>query len=178
MAANSVLRFGAAFPLFTIDMCENLGLQWAGSIPGFLAFACIPFPLILYKYGARIRMKSNFAAEAAHVLDAMMKQRHHHQQRKRQKKKQNFRNQSLSKSSGIFSFTWSSIADVFRVFCQFSAKLSPFATHELRVGLSSHEAYNAIHILFIQSKLMCFTMSHTCGHEPHKLLATTFVPHE
>lgn len=51
MAANSVLRsvFGAAFPLFTIDMYENLGLQWAGSIPGFLALACIPFPLIFYK---------------------------------------------------------------------------------------------------------------------------------
>lgn len=76
MAANSVLRsvFGAAFPLFTIDMYENLGLQWAGSIPGFLALACIPFPLIFYIYGARIRMKCKFAAEAAHILDTMMKQ--------------------------------------------------------------------------------------------------------
>ncbi|OAA75619.1 Major facilitator superfamily domain, general substrate transporter [Akanthomyces lecanii RCEF 1005] len=76
MAANSVLRsvFGAAFPLFTIDMYENLGLQWAGSIPGFLALACIPFPLIFYLYGARIRMKCKFAAEAAHILDTMMKQ--------------------------------------------------------------------------------------------------------
>ncbi|TQV93115.1 multidrug resistance protein [Cordyceps javanica] len=76
MAANSVMRsvFGAAFPLFTIDMYQNLGLQWAGSVPGFLALACIPFPLIFYKYGARIRMKSRFAAEAAHILDKLMKQ--------------------------------------------------------------------------------------------------------
>ncbi|KAJ3477690.1 hypothetical protein NLG97_g8773 [Lecanicillium saksenae] len=73
MAANSVLRsvFGAAFPLFTIDMYENLGLQWASSVPGFLALACIPFPIIFYKYGAQIRMKCKFAAEAAHVLEKL-----------------------------------------------------------------------------------------------------------
>ncbi|KAJ6789733.1 hypothetical protein PWT90_06245 [Aphanocladium album] len=76
MAANSVLRsvFGAAFPLFTIDMYENLGLQWAGSVPAFLAVACIPFPLIFYKYGHRIRMKCKFAAEAAHALEKMLQQ--------------------------------------------------------------------------------------------------------
>lgn len=76
MAANSVLRsvFGAAFPLFTLDMYKGLGLHWAGSVPAFLALACIPLPILFYKYGARIRMKCKFAAEAAQILDKMRKQ--------------------------------------------------------------------------------------------------------
>ncbi|PQE12998.1 MFS multidrug transporter protein [Rutstroemia sp. NJR-2017a BBW] len=70
LAANSVLRslFGAAFPLFTTYMYENLGIHWASSIPAFLALACVPFPFLFYKYGEAIRMKCKFAAEAARVL--------------------------------------------------------------------------------------------------------------
>ncbi|ATZ54594.1 hypothetical protein BCIN_10g05840 [Botrytis cinerea B05.10] len=70
LAANSVLRslFGAAFPLFTSYMYKNLGIHWASSIPAFLALACVPFPFLFYKYGASIRMKCKFAAEAARVL--------------------------------------------------------------------------------------------------------------
>ncbi|KAI5465731.1 major facilitator superfamily domain-containing protein [Mariannaea sp. PMI_226] len=73
LAANSVLRslFGAAFPLFTTYMYKDLGNHWASSIPAFLAVACIPFPFLFYKYGERIRMKCEFAAEAANVLQRM-----------------------------------------------------------------------------------------------------------
>ncbi|KAF4963956.1 hypothetical protein FSARC_8091 [Fusarium sarcochroum] len=73
LAANSVLRslFGAAFPLFTTYMYDDLGIHWASSIPAFLAVACVPFPFLFYKYGETIRMKCEFAAEAANVLQRM-----------------------------------------------------------------------------------------------------------
>ena len=74
LAANSVLRslFGAAFPLFTTDMYRDLGIHWASSVPAFLAVACVPCPLLFYWYGARIRRRCKYAAEAAAVLDKMM----------------------------------------------------------------------------------------------------------
>ncbi|KAJ5319940.1 hypothetical protein PENANT_c040G06928 [Penicillium antarcticum] len=66
LAANSALRslFGMAFPLFTTYMYQNLGIHWASSIPAFLALACVPFPFIFYKYGAQIRKRCTYAAEA------------------------------------------------------------------------------------------------------------------
>ncbi|KAI1504251.1 major facilitator superfamily transporter [Biscogniauxia marginata] len=73
LAANSVLRslFGAAFPLFTTAMYDNLGIHWASSIPAFLAVACLPFPFLFYKYGEAIRTRCKFAAEAAEVMERM-----------------------------------------------------------------------------------------------------------
>jgi hypothetical protein len=73
LAANSVLRslFGAAFPLFTSYMYADLGIHWASSIPAFLALACVPFPFLFYKYGAAIRQRCKFAAEAAALLEKM-----------------------------------------------------------------------------------------------------------
>ncbi|EYE97665.1 MFS transporter [Aspergillus ruber CBS 135680] len=66
LAANSALRslFGAIFPLFTTYMYHNLGIHWATCIPAFLAVACIPFPIIFYFYGPRIRKRCTYAAEA------------------------------------------------------------------------------------------------------------------
>jgi MFS family permease len=71
LAANSVLRscFGAAFPLFTTYMYNNLGIHWASCIPAFLALACVPFPFLFYKYGAKIRKSCKFAAQS----DAFMR---------------------------------------------------------------------------------------------------------
>lgn len=71
LAANSALRslFGTAFPLFTTYMYHNLGIHWASSIPAFLSLVCVPFPFIFYKYGAQIRQRCTFAAEA----DAFMR---------------------------------------------------------------------------------------------------------
>lgn len=75
LAANSVLRslFGAAFPLFTTYMYKDLGIHWASTIPAFLALACVPAPLLFYKYGGRIRMKCKYAAEAALIMEQMRK---------------------------------------------------------------------------------------------------------
>ncbi|KAI4738392.1 MFS transporter [Aureobasidium sp. EXF-12298] len=66
LAANTVLRslFGAAFPLFTRQMYERLGIHWASSIPAFLALLCVPLPFFFYKFGARIRARCTYAAAA------------------------------------------------------------------------------------------------------------------
>ncbi|RAL13086.1 MFS transporter [Aspergillus homomorphus CBS 101889] len=81
LAANSAMRsvFGAVFPLFTTYMYRNLGIHWATCIPAFLALACVPMPFLFYKYGARIRKKCHYAAEAdafvERMMGAMMKQK-------------------------------------------------------------------------------------------------------
>ncbi|CAO2650417.1 Nn.00g017090.m01.CDS01 [Neocucurbitaria sp. VM-36] len=66
LAGNGIIRsvFGAAFPLFTKQMYDGLGIHWASSIPAFLAVACIPLPVLFYKYGAAIRKKCKYAAQA------------------------------------------------------------------------------------------------------------------
>ncbi|EXJ69737.1 uncharacterized protein A1O5_06808 [Cladophialophora psammophila CBS 110553] len=73
LAANSALRslFGTAFPLFTTQMYENLGNQWASSIPAFLVLGCLPFPFLFHKYGPQIRSQCKYASEAAKVLETM-----------------------------------------------------------------------------------------------------------
>jgi len=77
LAANSLLRslFGTAFPLFTTQMYENLGNQWASSIPAFLVLGCLPFPFLFHKYGPQIRSKCKYASEAAKMLE-MIRRRH------------------------------------------------------------------------------------------------------
>lgn len=71
LTANSVLRsaFGAAFPLFTSDMYQNLGIHWASSVPAFLALVCVPFPFLFYKYGPPIRKKCKYSREAEEFMD-------------------------------------------------------------------------------------------------------------
>jgi len=66
LAGNGIIRsvFGAAFPLFTKQMYDGLGIHWASSIPAFLALVCIPLPFLFYKYGAAIRAKCKYAAQA------------------------------------------------------------------------------------------------------------------
>lgn len=67
LASNAVLRsmFGAAFPLFTKQMYDKLGTQWASSVPAFLSLACLPMPFIFYKYGPAIRQRCKYSAKAA-----------------------------------------------------------------------------------------------------------------
>lgn len=73
MAAGAVIRAitGAAFPLFTSQMYHNLGIHWASSIPAFLTLICMPFPFVMYRYGARLRLKCKYASEAAEMLKQM-----------------------------------------------------------------------------------------------------------
>jgi DHA1 family multidrug resistance protein-like MFS transporter len=63
IAANTILRsfFGAGFPLFATQMFNNLGVEWAGSLLGFLAIAFWPMPILFYIYGERLRKLSKYA---------------------------------------------------------------------------------------------------------------------
>jgi len=74
LAANSVLRslFGAAFPLFTAQMYSALGIHWAAALPGFVALACIPFIVVFWKYGARIRASCKYSADAERQMNAII----------------------------------------------------------------------------------------------------------
>ncbi|ODV94842.1 hypothetical protein PACTADRAFT_76447 [Pachysolen tannophilus NRRL Y-2460] len=48
---------GAAFPLFTIQMYDRLGLQWASWLLAFISLAMVLIPFSFYKYGAGLRAK-------------------------------------------------------------------------------------------------------------------------
>ena len=73
LAAAAITRslVGAAFPLFTAQMYEKLGIHWASALPGFLTLACMPFPFVMYRYGARLLMKCKYAFEAAEMMKRM-----------------------------------------------------------------------------------------------------------
>eukprot|EP01117_Protostelium_nocturnum_P015102 TRINITY_DN5818_c0_g1_i1.p1 TRINITY_DN5818_c0_g1~~TRINITY_DN5818_c0_g1_i1.p1 ORF type:complete len:573 (-),score=181.21 TRINITY_DN5818_c0_g1_i1:43-1761(-) len=77
LAANSVLRslFGFAFPLFTKDMYATLGIHWASTLVAFLSLACLPFPIIFWKFGKRIRNSSKTAVEAENFIINLMEQK-------------------------------------------------------------------------------------------------------
>lgn len=62
MAANGLLRyvFGAAFPLFTLQMYEKLGIGWATSLLGFITVALMPLPWVVFKYGHQLRARSTY----------------------------------------------------------------------------------------------------------------------
>ncbi|KAL7269270.1 hypothetical protein RUND412_008077 [Rhizina undulata] len=66
LAANSFVRssFAAGFPLFSVQMYEKLGYQWATSVLAFLTLAMMPFPFLFFKYGVRIRRHSRYAKPA------------------------------------------------------------------------------------------------------------------
>ena len=62
VAANGFLRYtlGAAFPLFTLQMYEKLGINWATSLLGFITIALMPIPWVLFKFGHSIRKRSSY----------------------------------------------------------------------------------------------------------------------
>ena len=54
---------GFGFPLFARAMFDALGLGWGNSLLGFVGIAIgIPAPFLLWKYGEKLRSKSQFAA--------------------------------------------------------------------------------------------------------------------
>ena len=63
LAGNDFISsiFGAGFPLFAGAMYRNLGVGWASTLLALLACAFVPVPILLYKYGERIRMASKCA---------------------------------------------------------------------------------------------------------------------
>ncbi|KAI1130708.1 major facilitator superfamily domain-containing protein [Nemania abortiva] len=57
VGGNTFVRsfFGAGFPLFAPYLYHNLGVAWVTSTLGFISIALIPIPILLYKFGHRIR---------------------------------------------------------------------------------------------------------------------------
>ncbi len=62
LAGNSVLRsiLGGTLPLAGPAMYAKLGPHWAGTLLGLIQIAIIPIPVVFYRYGAKIRVKSTF----------------------------------------------------------------------------------------------------------------------
>ncbi|EJD04165.1 MFS general substrate transporter [Fomitiporia mediterranea MF3/22] len=67
LAANTVVRssFGAAFPLFATQMYNALNPRWASTLVGLVAVVMIPIPVILRRYGAKLRKHSKHAPKVA-----------------------------------------------------------------------------------------------------------------
>lgn len=63
LAAKTFIRsfWGAAVVLFTAQMYDRLGFQWASSLLGFISLGCCAIPYAFYFYGARIRARSKYA---------------------------------------------------------------------------------------------------------------------
>ncbi|KAL1631709.1 hypothetical protein SLS56_004383 [Neofusicoccum ribis] len=49
--------FGAVMPLAGPSLYRNLGLGWGNSLLGFVSLAMVPFPVLIYRYGAKLREK-------------------------------------------------------------------------------------------------------------------------
>lgn len=70
VAANIMLRsaVAAGFPLFSTQMFENLGVQWAGTLLACLAAVMTPIPLVFRAYGPTLRGQSKMLTEALAVI--------------------------------------------------------------------------------------------------------------
>ncbi|KAI0644022.1 MFS polyamine transporter [Trametes meyenii] len=62
-SANTIIRscVGASFPLFTVQMFDRLGINWACTLIGFCALLLAPSPFLFYRYGTWVRTKSKFS---------------------------------------------------------------------------------------------------------------------
>ncbi|OOQ88017.1 transporter [Penicillium brasilianum] len=76
IAANTFCRslVAASFPLFSRQMFENMGIQWASTLLGCVAVCLVPIPVAFYFFGRKMRMKSKFApffepASESHAAD-------------------------------------------------------------------------------------------------------------
>ena len=69
-ASSFLLRglFAFAFPLFGPTLYTRLGYGWGNSLLGFVALAiAVPVPVVLWKYGERLRKRDGYAASAVGV---------------------------------------------------------------------------------------------------------------
>lgn len=62
LAADNIMRYGASipFPLFTIQMVDNIGFDWSCSLIGFISLVLVPVPWVFYKYGPALRARSHY----------------------------------------------------------------------------------------------------------------------
>lgn len=51
----------ASFPLFSRQMFQSMGIQWASTLLGCVAAVLVPIPIGFYFFGKKMRMKSKFA---------------------------------------------------------------------------------------------------------------------
>lgn len=63
LAAKTFLRsfWGASVVLFTNQMYDRLGDQWASTLLAFIGLGCCAIPFVFFFYGARIRAHSHYA---------------------------------------------------------------------------------------------------------------------
>lgn len=63
IAANTFCRsmLAASFPLFSRQMFNGMGIQYAGTLLGCVSAVLVPIPVIFYFFGKQLRMKSSFA---------------------------------------------------------------------------------------------------------------------
>ncbi|KAM0277835.1 hypothetical protein ACHAQH_005539 [Verticillium albo-atrum] len=63
LAAKTCIRsfWGAAVVLFTEQMYDRLGDQWASTLLAGIGLLCCGIPFLFWKYGARIRERSKYA---------------------------------------------------------------------------------------------------------------------
>ena len=63
LAANTLIRstMAGVFPLFAVQMFDELGVDWASSLLGFLSVAMIPIPVLFFFYGKKIRGISKYS---------------------------------------------------------------------------------------------------------------------
>ncbi|RSL92249.1 hypothetical protein CEP52_013917 [Fusarium oligoseptatum] len=57
LAANTVMRSiaGATLPLCALKMYDTLGLGWGNSLLAFIAIALLPIPVLIKRYGEKLR---------------------------------------------------------------------------------------------------------------------------
>ncbi|KAJ5801905.1 Major facilitator superfamily domain general substrate transporter [Penicillium pulvis] len=105
-ATNAMARalFGFAFPLFTTYMYNNLGTQWASSIPAFLSLAFTPLPFIFFRFGSKLRAKSKFANEAERQLAKLQEVRQNVEKRFEEKQaRDNTRSSDIEETENVAS---------------------------------------------------------------------------
>ncbi|TXT03810.1 hypothetical protein VHUM_04374 [Vanrija humicola] len=66
LGASTVTRsiMAVILPLFTVDMYDALGVNWASSVCAFISLAFTPVPFLLIAYGPRIRRMTKHGREA------------------------------------------------------------------------------------------------------------------
>ncbi|KAF7589486.1 hypothetical protein BBP40_004240 [Aspergillus hancockii] len=70
IAANTFVRslFAAGFPLFSRQMFDNMGIEWASTLLGCIATVLIPIPVCFWLFGDRLRKRSRFVLNVEGVV--------------------------------------------------------------------------------------------------------------
>lgn len=66
VAANVLMRYvlASVFPLFSLQMFENLEVQGAASLLGGVSVVMAVVPFVFWKFGPRLRRRSAYASGA------------------------------------------------------------------------------------------------------------------